>query len=284
MTTKEPLEGFALAADGVVLRTLRWPAVQPAWAALLLVHGLGEHAGRYNRVARQMADAGMDVYAYDHRGFGASGGPRAHVARWSVLHDDLEAQLVDVRAASSGLPLVLYGHSMGGLIALGYVLADPPRPLPDLLVLTSPGLDSTIARWKKSLAPMLGRVAPRLRVPNGFRTGDLSRDPAVDARVAADPLCMGSTTARMGAEAFAEQVRVRAASMEGGALPLPTYVIHGADDPIVPVAASEILAGLRNVTRRVYPGLRHETHNEPEGAAVVADTIAWLRRHAGPAG
>ncbi|MGH2386059.1 MAG: serine aminopeptidase domain-containing protein, partial [Candidatus Limnocylindria bacterium] len=123
----------------------------------------------------------------------------------------------------------------------------------------------------------LGRVAPRLRVPNGFRPGDLSRDPAVDERVAADPLCIGSSTTRLGAEAFAEQARVGALVMAGDPLPVPTYVIHGFDDPIVPVAASEILADLPNVVRRVYPGLRHETHNEPEGPGVVADTIAWLR-------
>lgn len=276
MATGARTEGFALTADGVVLHTLHWPAVQPAWATMLLVHGLGEHAGRYDRVARQMADAGVDVHAHDHRGFGASGGPRAYVARWSVLHDDLEARLVDVRTASGDLPLVLYGHSMGGLIALGYVMATPPRPLPDLLVLTSPGLDSTVAGWKQALAPILGRLAPRLRVPNGFRPGDLSRDPAVDARVAADPLCMSSTTARLGAEAFAEQGRLGALLIARDPLPMPTYVIHGSDDPIVPVAASEILASLPNVVRRVYPGLRHETHNEPEGPAVVADTIAWL--------
>ncbi|MGQ0609246.1 MAG: lysophospholipase [Chloroflexota bacterium] len=276
MTVGAPVEGFELTADGVALRTLRWPAIAPRWASLLLVHGLGEHAGRYDDVARQLAGAGIEVHAYDHRGFGASGGRRAYVARWPVLHDDLEARLAAVRAMSGELPLVLYGHSMGGLIALGYVLADPPRPVPELLVLTSPGIDSTIARWKQAAAPILGRVVPRLRVPNGFRPADLSRDPAVDERVAADPLCIDRSTTRLGAEAFAEQARVRALLMARDPLPVPAYVIHGSDDPIVPAAASAILAELPNVVRRVYPGLRHETHNEPEGPAVVADTIAWL--------
>lgn len=279
-TVGEHTEDFELTADGLAIRTMRWHSLQPAWAALLLVHGLGEHAGRYDHVARQMAGAGIEVHAYDHRGFGASGGTRAYVARWSILHDDLAERLADARATSGDLPLVLYGHSMGGLIVLGYVLADEPRPLPDLLVLTSPGLDSTIAAWKQALAPILGRIAPRLRLPNGFRTGDLSRDPAVDARVADDPLCLGSSTTRLGAEAFAEQARVRVILADRGPLPVPTYVIHGADDPIVPVAASAPLAGRSNVTRRVYPGLRHETHNEPEGAAVIDETITWLRNNA----
>lgn len=275
------VDGFELTADGLAVRTLRWPPVEPAWATLLLVHGLGEHAGRYDHVGRQMAAAGIDVHAYDHRGFGASGGPRAYVERWSVLHDDLELRLRVARETGHGRPLVLYGHSMGGLIVIGYVLAEQPRRLPDLVVLTSPALDSTIAGWKRAVAPALSRIAPRLRLANGFQPGSLSRDPAVDVRVAADPLCQARSTARLGAAGFAEQARVRAALAEGGRpLPVRTYVIHGSDDPIVPVGASEILAGRPNVIRRVYRGLRHETHNEPEGAAVVDDTIAWLREHA----
>lgn len=278
MTVGGFTESFEQAVDGVAMRTMRWPSTQRAWATVLLVHGVGEHAGRYDHVARQMAAAGIEVHGYDHRGFGASRGPRAYVERWSILHDDLGARLEAVRAETRDLPLVLYGHSMGGLIALGYVLAEPSAPLPDLLVLTSPGLDSTIAGWKQALAPMLSRIVPRLRIPNGFRAGDLSRDPRVDERVAADPLCIGSSTTRLGAEAFGEQARLRALLTTRDSLAVPTYVIHGADDPIVPVAASSILEGMSNVTRRVYPGLRHETHNEPEGAAVVDDTIAWMRR------
>lgn len=278
MPAVERVESFELAPDGVALRTIDWRPDQPAWAALLLVHGLGEHAGRYDHVARRMAAAGIHVYAYDLRGFGASSGARAYVQRWSQLHDDLEARVGEARGASDGLPLVLYGHSMGGLIVLGYVLAGRPRPLPDLLVLTSPGLDSTVAAWKQAAAPLLGRIAPRLRIPNGFEAGALSRDPDVDAGLAADPLSLRSSTARLGAEAFAEQARVRALLATGAQLPVPTYVVHGSEDSIVPVGASEPLAhGRPNVTRRVYPGLRHETHNEPEGASVVDDTIAWIR-------
>jgi len=278
MPEVERTEAFELTQDGTALRTLHWPAAVPPWAAVLLVHGLGEHAGRYDHVARRMAAAGIDVHGYDHRGFGASSGPRAYVRRWSLLHDDLQARLEAVRAAAGGLPVVMYGHSMGGLIVLGYVLADSPRPLPDVVVFTSPGLDSTIAAWKQAVAPVLGRIAPRLRIPNGFNAGDLSRDPAVDARLADDPLALRSSTARLGAAGFAEQARVRSLLAAGVPLPVPTYVIHGSDDPIVPVAASASLPeGRPNVTRRVYPGLRHETHNEPEGPSVVDDTIAWLR-------
>lgn len=278
MPEEERTEAFELTPDGLALRTIHWQPAGPGWAALLLVHGLGEHAGRYDHVARRMAVAGIDVHGYDHRGFGASSGPRAYVRRWSVLHDDLQARLEAVRAGSDGLPVVLYGHSLGGLIVLGYVLAQGGRPLPDLMVLTSPGLDSTIAGWKRAAAPVLGRIAPRLRIPNGFNPGDLSRDPAVDARLADDPLALTSSTTRLGAAGFAEQARVRSLIAAGTPIPVPTYVVHGSADPIVPVDASApLVQGRTNVTRRVYPGLRHETHNEPEGPSVVDDTIAWVR-------
>src|SRR5687768_16864231 len=275
-----PEIGAAHTGDGTVLRTLQWRPARAAWAGMLLIHGVGEHAGRYDHVANQMTEAGIEVHAYDHRGFGGSAGQRAYVDRWSDLHDDLGLRLAATRSAMPDLPLVLYAHSMGGLIALGHVLSATPRPQPDLLVLTSPGLDSTIAAWKQRLAPLLSRIAPRLRIPNGFRPGDLSRDPAVDERVANDPLCQSSSTARIGAEAFAEQRRLRGAVDGGWRLAVPTYVVHGGDDPIVPAGASAGLERDPHVTRRVYPGLRHETHNEPEGPAVVADTIEWIRANA----
>jgi acylglycerol lipase len=269
--------------DGLTLRTLRWPAKGTARAELILVHGVGEHAGRYDDVARQMAEAGIEVAAFDMRGFGASGGPRAYVRRWTDFHDDLESRMLGIADDGSEGPVmqdgptIVYGHSMGGLIALGYMLSDEPRLIPGLLILTSPALDSTIAAWEQRAAAILGRIAPRLRLPIGFGPGALSRDPRVDERVKGDPLCQSTSTARLGAEGFAEQRRVRAALAEGRRLPVPTYVIHGGDDPIVPVEASAVLEQDPMVTRRVYPGLRHETHNEPEGPSVTADTIEWIR-------
>jgi len=270
------------AADGTDLLTRHWPADEaeaggawagPPWASVLLVHGLGEHSGRYELVGDQLAAAGMGVYAYDHRGNGASGGRRGHVDRWSQLHDDLAQRLAAVRAASPDRPLVMYGHSMGGLVVAGYCLTD--RPKPDLVVLGSPGLDSTLARWKLTLAPLLGRLVPTLAVPNGVDGTTISRDPSVAAKAAADPLCASSSTTRFGAEALREQARVRGLAPAG--LGVPTLVIHGEDDGLVPVAASAGFQGAPLTTRRTYPGLRHELHNEPKGPAVVEDVIDWLR-------
>ncbi|HEY8807782.1 MAG TPA: lysophospholipase [Candidatus Limnocylindria bacterium] len=262
--------------DGLQLCTYDWPAVGTPRAHLLLVHGIAEHAGRYPHVAARLADAGITTHAYDQRGFGGSGGHRAYLDRWSQYHDDLEDRLAAVRAASQGLPVVLYGHSMGGLVALGYALADPPRPLPDLLVLSAPAIDAVVPAWKRSVADLLSRVAPRFAVANSFPKGGLSSDPAVEAAYLADPLLVGRSTTRLGAEAFREQHRVQAVVARGGPLPVPTYVLHGADDPIVPEWATRSLDGRANVTRRVYPGLHHETHNEPSGASVIDDTARWI--------
>ena len=268
--------GTARTRDGLELRTLRWPAAGMPRAHLLLVHGIAEHAGRHARVASEFARAGIDTHAFDLRGFGASGGPRAYVERWSEYHDDLEDQLTAIRRLAGELPVVLYGHSMGGLIALGYVLADPPRPAPHLLVLSAPAIAAIVARWKRDLADLLGRVLPRLEVANNLPAGGLSRDPQVEVLYRSDPLNVHRTTARLGMELFHEQARVQAALAGIGALPRTTYVLHGTDDRIVPLSASASLERRENVTRRVYPSLRHEMHNEPEAAAVIGDTVSWL--------
>lgn len=247
-------------------------------AHLLLVHGIAEHAGRYPHLGSRLASAGITTHAFDLRGFGRSGGHRAYLDRWSQYHDDVEDRLAELRSIAAGLPVVLYGHSMGGLIVLGYVLADPPRPMPDLLVLSGPAIDAVVPIWKRRLADVLAVTVPRFAIANTFANGALSSDPAVETAYRADPLAVHRTTARLGVALFREQDRVKRALARGGPLPVTTYVVHGSDDPIVPEWASRSLEGRANVTRRVYQGLHHETHNEPSGAAVIDDTIAWIVR------
>lgn len=269
------------ARDGTELLVRRWAAESAPWASILIVHGLAEHSGRYEHVGRQMADAGLDVEAYDQRGFGGSDGRRAFIEHWSLNHDDLEGRLASVRArVAAGCPVVLFGHSLGGLIALGYVVADPARPTPDALVLSAPAIDSTIPAWKQALARVLGRIAPTGALKNELDGAILSRDPAVGAAYLADPLNQHKTTFRFGAQALAEQVRVRAALDR---LQIPTLVYHGAADRLVPTASSEVFDGLPGVLRRTWPDLRHESHNEPEGPTVIAAAIDWIRSTVGPA-
>jgi acylglycerol lipase len=263
-------------ADGTNLRTLTWPAVGDPIGLALIVHGLGEHGGRYATVAQALTNAGIETHAYDHRGHGGSGGRRGHVEQWSQLHDDLAERIERLRAPNADLRLVLYGHSLGGLIASGYVLSEEPRPQPDLLVLSSPALRDTQASWRRAVAARFSDLLPKLRIAHDLPADGLSRDPAVRERANADRLNTTSSTVRFGAEAFAEQDRVNARLVVSDAMPMPTYVFHGTDDPIVPVRASEPFGRLSNVTRHTHDGLRHECHHEPERDHVLAEVVAWL--------
>jgi acylglycerol lipase len=262
------------ARDGTSILVRRWRADGEPWAHVLLVHGIHEHSGRYEHVGAWLAAARLEVTSYDQRGYGGSGGRRAWVERWKDNHDDLEERLAAVRADAGHLPVVLFGHSLGGLLALGYAVADPPRPLPDAMVLSAPALASSIPGWKETLAALLNRVRPTYVLRDTFDGTVLSRDPDVGERYRTDPLAFHVTTARFGAEALREQRRVRAAAAR---LAIPTLVYHGEDDRLVPPFASEPLARIRGVERRTWPRLRHESHNEPEGAEVISAVIAWLR-------
>lgn len=268
----------ARARDGLPLLVRRWHPEGSPWARVLIVHGLAEHSGRWERVGGLLADRGLDVTGFDQRGFGRSGGRRAWVDRWSDLHDDVEDRLARLRAAGPE-PVVLYGHSLGGLIALGYVIdAERPgsgsgRPQPDALVLSAPALGSSIPGWKQAIGRLLNRVRPTTELSNGLDPADLSRDPDVGADYVADPGNVHRSTVGFGMRAFAEQERVNAAL---GRLHVPALVIHGGEDRIVPTGSSGVLASLPGVIRRVYPGLRHEMHNEPEGPQVLDDVVAWL--------
>jgi len=269
-------------ADGTDLLVRHWPPDEveaggawagSPWASVLLVHGLGEHSGRYEHVGDQLTGAGLEVHAYDQRGMGGSGGRRGDIEHWNQFHDDLAERLAVVRMDAAGRPVVLYGHSVGALIVAGYLLTD--RPAPDIAVMTAPALDSELAGWKKILAPILGRIAPTLAIPTGIKGETRSRDPSVAAKTMDDPLCVTFTTTRFGAEAGVEQARVRARAPAG--FGIPTLVLHGEDDHLVPVSASAAFAGAPLVERRTYPGLRHELHNEPEGTVIIDEVIAWLR-------
>ncbi|MDQ3127326.1 MAG: lysophospholipase [Chloroflexota bacterium] len=260
--------------DGTDLQTRHWPVASDPWASIVVVHGIAEHSGRYEHVGQWLAAAGLAVHAYDQRGFGGSAGRRAYIERWSLNHDDLEEVLLAVRRGAPDRPVALFGHSLGGLIALGYVVADGLRPMPDAVVLSAPALAATIPGWKRTVVRVLGSVAPTMTVKNDLDGTLLSRDPAVGLDYLADPLNVHVTTTRFGAAALAEQSRVLA---ELGRLSVPTLVYHGEADRLVPTASSAPLAEVPSVTRRTLPNLRHESHNEPEGPALIADVVEWLR-------
>jgi alpha-beta hydrolase superfamily lysophospholipase len=223
-----------------------------------------------------MAEAGIDVHAFDIRGHGLSGGRRVYVRAWDDYLDDLAVRIAAVR--EPGVPLVLFGHSMGALIALTYACSD--RPAPDLLVLSAVPLDARVPGWQRALAPILSRLAPTAILANPITGEQLSRDPAVGQAYFADPLVQPRSTTRLGAELLKAMKRGR----EGlGRLRIPTLVIHGGGDTLVPTHVSEPLATVAGVERRVLPDLHHETLNEPEGPEVVVSIVEWLRGRTAPA-
>jgi alpha-beta hydrolase superfamily lysophospholipase len=241
---------------------------------MLLLHGISEHSGRYEHVGRHLAAAGVEVIAIDHRGFGMSGGRRAYVASFDEFVDDVEDQLAEVRML--GLPTVLLGHSMGGLIALSYVLEG--RPAPDALALSGPALGANVPALLRVLVPVLNRLAPRLRVPTPIKGSQLATDPLVGQAYFADPLVVRTSTPALGHAMLARVTWANEHLARLDAHAVPTLVQHGADDPLVPASSTVALGGLPGVHRIEYPGLRHEIFNEPAGPAVLDDLLAWLHR------
>lgn len=271
--------GTVSSSDGVPLRTRRWVSARPPWAGLVIVHGLGEHSGRYERTGSILAAAGIEVHGWDLRGHGASGGRHGWVDRWDRFLDDVDGALGRCRAAVPGRPIVLLGHSLGGLIAVDQ--ATSGRPTADLLVLSAPSLADGLAPWKHALVPLLDPLLPRLPLATGIRARDVTRDPSVAAADAADPLYRQVGTVRLARAGFDAQrvVGARLAGLER--MPMPTLVFHGSDDPVVPLAASELFERLEGVTRWVEAGLRHECLNEPEGPSIVEAMVGWLRERVG---
>jgi alpha-beta hydrolase superfamily lysophospholipase len=255
-----------------------WSVPDPA-GVVVLVHGAHEHGGRYAHVAQRLGAAGYASYAPDHPGHGRSPGRRGDIRSLAAA---VEGVAQTARAAADrhpGVPLFVYGHSLGGLVALQYLTGTPHGRIAGAVV-SAPALDtSTATPVQRVLAPVLSRLAPGLGVLT-LDAETVSRDPEVVAAYRADPLThTGRMVARTGTEillgAAAMPARLRG-------LRLPLLVVHGGADRLVPPAASEVVrrhAGSPDVTVRIYDGLHHEPHNEPEKDEVLDDVVAWLDAH-----
>ena len=261
--------------DGLSLATRQWTPSGPPKAHVLLVHGYAEHCGRYDHVADALVGQGAAVHAYDQRGHGRSEGRRAYVDHFEQYLADLDAFRLHV-APEDEKPVVLFGHSMGGLVTLLYVLNR--RPEVHGLLLSAPAIEVNpdLAPVLRRTAQVLGRFAPTLPTVRSPQ-GSISRDPAVLEDAMNDPLNYhGRTLARTGAELLRAGNEAQHRLHE---LTTPFLVFHGTADPLVSPTGSRHLheqASAPDKTLKLYDGLYHETLNEPEREHVLGDVSTWL--------
>jgi alpha-beta hydrolase superfamily lysophospholipase len=267
-------EDATVTGDGAVLWTRTWrPESRPLRGHVVLVHGLGEHSGRYDSVALRLAGAGFSLRAFDLRGHGRSSGRRGDTRLEPALAD-LERLRCGAAAESPGLPIFLYGHSLGALIVLTALVRR--RPGVSGAVVSAPPLRNALRRQtaKVLLARALGALLPGITLPTGLDPEALSRDPAVTAAYRADPLVHDRGSLGLARDSLAATVQVEAATTLGA----PVLVVHGSADRIAFVEGSRALAARLpgTVTLREHAGLFHEPHNEPERELVLAEIAGWL--------
>lgn len=272
--------GSLKATDGTSLFLRCWRA-NPASArtgTAVIVHGLGEHSGRYGHVAKVLNELGIDVWAHDHRGFGKSEGGRARIPDRNSLIEDTKLVFDTVQSRESGSAPLLLGHSMGGAIAARAVTGGWIAPR--ALVLSSPGLTSYINAPMRALTRSLELVSPNLAVPHGLPLHTISHDAEVLAESAADPLNHALISPRV--TMFILEAG-EAAIRDAGKLTVPTLVQAAGDDKLVnPQGAKDFAAAAPAgfCTLKIYPGLWHEIYNEREAdrSAVLADLKDWVSR------
>jgi acylglycerol lipase len=267
-------------SDGQELYYQGWTPEGELKATVCLVHGLGDHSGRYAHVGRALNDAGYALIGFDQRGHGKTPGTKGVTPPFERLLDDIELLLDEAAKRFPGKPRFLYGHSMGGNFVLNYAL----RRKAELagVISTSPALRTAFKPPAAKIAAgkVLYRIAPNMIMTNGLELAGLSRDPAVIAAYSADPLVHDKMSARLGLDMLDAGEWALAHAAEFPAIPL--LLVHGACDRLTSAPATEEFAGKvraagrANLTLKLWPDCYHETHNEPERAQVLSYMIDWL--------
>jgi alpha-beta hydrolase superfamily lysophospholipase len=276
MTTTTRTERTFDGVGGVRIVYDVWtPDIAPR-AVVVLSHGLGEYARRYDHVARRFGEAGLLTYALDHRGHGRSGGKRMLVRDISEYTGDFDILVGIASRENPGLKSIVLGHSMGGGIVFAYGVERPDNY--DLMVLSAPAVaaQDLVSPLLAFAAKILGVLLPGLPAQE-LDVNAISRDPAVVAAYNADPLVYhGKVPTGVGRAMLqvGETMEQRAPSLTA-----PLLVVHGSDDRLIPVEGSRRLVGSvgsDDVELKVYPGLYHEVFNEPEQDQVLGDVVSWI--------
>jgi alpha-beta hydrolase superfamily lysophospholipase len=262
--------------DGVRIVYDVWTPDATPRGVVILSHGLGEHARRYDHVAQRFGRDGLLTYALDHRGHGRSGGKRVLVKDISEFTGDFDTLVGIATQEHPGVPRIVLGHSMGGGIVFAYGVEHPDNY--DLMVLSGPAVaaQTAVSPVLAFLAKTIGAIAPGLPLQE-LDAGAVSRDPAVVDAYNTDPLVYHGKVPGGIARVLmlvGETMPQRAASLNA-----PLLVVHGSDDRLIPVEGSHQLVaavGSSDVELKVYPGLYHEVFNEPEQDQVLDDVVSWI--------
>ncbi len=258
--------------DGLQLHSKSWKVKKPK-GVLLLVHGFGEHMDRYQHVAAFFNQKSFDFVAYDRRGHGISEGQRGHLPSLEQELVDLTLQLKKVQTQYPNLPIFLYGHSQGGNFALNYLLRKKPNVTGTII--TSPWITLTTEPPKLliTIGKLLHKILPK--VSNKAEVGELSRDPEVGKKYAADPLVHGNITLRAGNE-----------TIEAGkwlanynkSIDTPLLLMHGTGDSVTNSKSSQAFYHNTNksIDFKTWDGFYHELHNEPEQKEVLEYMYQWI--------
>ena len=252
-----------------------WEPEASLRAIVCLVHGLGEHTGRYAHVAAALNEAGYAVLGFDLRGHGKSEGLRGHTPSYDALMDDIGRLLDEAAQRYPGKSQFIYGHSLGGNLALNYALRRK-SPLAGV-VSTSPAIrvGKPLPATQLTLAKVMNKLRPTMQMPNGLALDNLARDPEVIRAYRSDPLVHDKISVRLAVEMLQAGEWALAHAAE---FPLPLLLVHGSADELTSAAATQEFAGKvrGDCTLKIWDGFYHETHNEPEKAEVLAFMVAWI--------
>jgi len=276
-----PTESFWQTPVGVQLYTRSWLPETPVRAAVVLVHGLGEHCARYDHVAAAFNPQGIAVYGFDHRGHGRSAGVRGHIPSFNAVFGDIDHFIEEARKAHPGKPVFVYGHSLGGLFVLDYGLACKP----DIsgVISSAPALSTgdPVGGAKLMAGKVLYVLVPSFTMPNGLDVKNLSRDPMVGKAYTSDPLVTSMISARLGLDLINTGKWVGEHAAEWT---LPLLLMNGSADHLVsPLAIHQFAAAVpqNTITYKEWDGMYHEIHNEIGKEQVIQDMLDWLNQHIG---
>lgn len=263
------------AHDGISLFQQVWlPEPEPR-AIIYLIHGLGEHSSRYQHVAKFLTSHGFVVYSMDNRGHGKSEGERGHVNEFEDYMKDMDQLIQEARHDFPNLPAFLYGHSLGGILVLNYAL----RRKPDVLgvVATGPGLRTALEEQKLKivLSKAMASLMPKLGISTGLDAEQISHDPQVVKIYKEDPLVHDRGTPGLAVNLLDS---VEWAYQHAHEFPVPLLIMHGSADQIAYARGSQEFASKvrGDCTIKLWEGMAHEIHNEPDKDKVFAYLLDWL--------